>query len=170
MSANKKPTVKLWVKTVDLKETKNVYGRLMVLARSSKGTNQKEATRNHKFTLTPRALFASDVAILPCLDKSKLIHLLNKLATAETSQVDQQPEDGMDTTLDAWSRKIAHEDGMVLLQMMAKKPATIVAVKDLSECFNDRLMSLTRNYNEIIPVFETYWDDSLKTATRDKKK
>ena len=170
MSANKKTTVKLRDKTVDLKETKDLYGRLIVLARSSRDINQKEAIGNHEFTLTPRALFVPDDTILPCLDKSKLIHLLNKLATAETPQEDQKPEDGIDITPDAPSRKIALVDGMVLLQKMAKKPATIVTVKDLSECFNDRLMSLTRDYDEIILAFDTYRDDSLKSAARDKRR
>ena len=77
MSAKKKITVKLRDKNVDLKETKDLYGRLMVLARSSRDINQKEAIGNYEFTLTPRALFAPDGTILPCLDKSKLIHLLN---------------------------------------------------------------------------------------------
>ena len=157
-------------KNVDLKETKDLYGRLMVLARSSRDINQKEAIGNHEFTLTPRAFFAPDGTILPCLDKSKLIHLLNKLATEETPQENQQPEDGMDITPDAPSRKIALVDGMVLLQKMAKKPTTIVTIKDLSECFNDRLMSLTRDYDEIILVFDTYRDDSLKSTTRDKRR
>jgi len=125
---------------------------------------------NHEFTLTRRALFAPDGTILPCLDKSKLIHLLAKLAPAETPHEDQQPEDGMDTTPDAPRRKIALVDKMVLLQKMAAKPATIVTVKHLSECFNDRLMSLTRDYDEIILVFDTYRDDSLKNATRDKRR
>jgi len=74
----------------------------------------------------------------------------------------------MDTT-PAPSRKIALVDGMVLLQKITKKPATIVTVKDLSECFNDRRMSL-RDYDEIILVFDTYRDDSLKSATRDKRR
>ena len=68
---------------MDLKETKDVYGRLMVLARSNRDISQKEAIGNHEFTVTPRALFASAGTILPCLNKSKLIHL-NKLSTAET--------------------------------------------------------------------------------------
>src|SRR6218665_3290720 len=61
-------------------------------------------------------------------------------------------------------------DGMVLLQQMTKNPASIVTVKDLSECFNNRLMSLTRDYNEIIIVFDTYRDYYLKSATRDKRR
>ena len=147
-----------------------MYSRLTVLARSSRDINQKEAIGNYEFAMTPRALFAPDGTILPCLDKSKLIHLLNKFATAETPQEDQQPENGMDTTPDAPSPKIALVDAMVLLQKMAKKPATIVTVKHLSECFNDRLMSLTRDYDEIILVFDTCWDESLKSATRDKRR
>ena len=42
-SGNKKTTIKLRDKTVDLKETKDLYGRLMVLARSNRDINQKEA-------------------------------------------------------------------------------------------------------------------------------
>jgi len=58
----------------------------------------------------------------------------------------------------------------VPVQQMAKKQATIVTIKDLSECFNDRLMFLTRDYDEIIFVFDTYRDNSLKSATRDKRR
>ncbi|KAI4833348.1 hypothetical protein KUCAC02_016256 [Chaenocephalus aceratus] len=54
---------------------------------------------------------------------------------------------------------------MVLVQRLSKKPA-----KNLSGCFNDRLMSLTRDYDEIILVFDTYRTDSLKSATRDKRR
>ena len=156
MSAHKKSAVKLRNKTVDPKETKDLFSRLMVLASSNRDINQKEAIGNHEFTLTPKGLFAPVSTFLPCLDKSKLIHLLNKLATAETPQEDHQPEDEMDTTPHARSRRIALVDGMVLRQKMVMKPATIVTVKDLSECFNDRLMSPTLNCDEIILVFDTY--------------
>ena len=61
-------------------------------------------------------------------------------------------------------------DGMVLLQKMAKKPPTIETVKDPSECFNGRLLSLTHDYDEIILVFDTYREESLKSSTRDKRK
>ena len=126
---------------MDLKETKDLYGRLMVLARSSRDINQKEAIGNYEFTLTPRALFSPDGTILQCSDKSKLIHFLNKLSTIQPlSQEGELPEDGMDTKQDVPSRKIALFDGMVLLQQMNKRPATIVTVKDLSECFNNRLI------------------------------
>ena len=185
MSGNKKASVKLRDKTVDLKETKDLYGRLMVLARSKRDIDLKQAIGNYEFTLTPRALFAPNGAMLPCNDKSKLIHLLEKLGTAEPPDDDQQQlqdasglqRDAVDSeTMDFThtegdpSRKIALVDGMVVLQKMTKKPATVVTVMDLSECFNARLMSLTRDCDEIILVFDTYKADSLKSTTREKRR
>jgi len=43
MSGNKKHTVKVRDKTVDLKETKDLYGHLMALARSNRDIYQKQA-------------------------------------------------------------------------------------------------------------------------------
>ena len=45
-----------------------------------------------------------------------------------------------------------------------------MTVRDLSGCFNDRLMQMTQDYDEIILVFDTYRADSLKSATRDKRR
>jgi len=59
--------------------------QLRVTARSNRDIDQKDAIRNCEFTLTPRALFAPDGTVLPCQDKSKLIHLLIKLAKDEES-------------------------------------------------------------------------------------
>jgi len=66
MSGNKMQTVKIRDQTVDLRETKDLYGRLMVLTRSNRDIDQKSAIGNYEFTLTPRALFAPDGSVLPC--------------------------------------------------------------------------------------------------------
>ena len=101
---------------MDLNETKDFYGRLMVFAWSSNDIKQEEAIGNHKFTLTPRALFAPDDTILRCMNKSKLIHLLNKLAIMQSlPQEDELPEDGIDIRSNVPSRKLALVDGVVLL-------------------------------------------------------
>ena len=89
-SGNKKTSVKLKDTTIDLKEAKILYGRLMVLARSNRDIDQKQAIGNYEFTITPRALFAADGAMLPCTDKAKLIHLLEKLGTARPPAEEQQ--------------------------------------------------------------------------------
>lgn len=46
LSRNKKFTVKLRDKTVNLKKTKDLFASLMVFARSSRDINQKEAIEN----------------------------------------------------------------------------------------------------------------------------
>ena len=59
---------------------------------------------------------------------------------------------------------------MVIVQKLSKKTATVVTVRDLSGCFNDRLMQMTQYYDEIILVFDKYRADSLKSATGDKRR
>ncbi len=128
MSSSKKQTVKIRDQTVDLKETTNLYSRLMVLTRSNRDTDQRNAVGNYEFTQTPRALFAPDGSMLPCTDKSKLIHNLEKLTnTDETNQHRENPaasEQDNDTDCvlsSAASPKIAVVDGMVLVQNMTGK-------------------------------------------------
>ena len=48
MSGSKKLTVKIHDQTVDLKETKNLYSRLMVLTRSNRDIDQKNAVGNYE--------------------------------------------------------------------------------------------------------------------------
>ena len=86
MSGNKKQRVKVHDKNADLKETKNLYGRLMVLARSNWDIKQKEAIGNFEFTLTSRTFFAPSGSVLPCSDRSKFIHGLEKMTTPEDVQ------------------------------------------------------------------------------------
>ena len=79
MSGNTTTTFKLRDKTVDIKDTKNLYGRLMTLAKSTRDIDPKGAIGNHEFTLTPRSLFSTDGSMLRCTDKSQLIRLLEML-------------------------------------------------------------------------------------------
>ena len=64
-------------------------------------------------------------------------------------------------------RGIAVVDGMVILHKM--QSTAIGTVVDLSHCFNALLLSMTREYDEIILVFDTYKDVSLKYATREAR-
>ncbi len=173
LSGTKKQTVKIRDQTVDLKETKDLYSRLMVLAKSSREIDQKHAIGNFEFTLTHRALFAPDGSILPCTDKSKLIHCLEKLSRTN-AQVPPHDDHGDDIDEPeipiVGHRKIAIVDGMVLVQQMTKKSGTFRTVKELSQHFNGRLLRLTEDFDEVILVFDTYKPDSLKQKTREKRR
>lgn len=174
MSGNKKSTVKIRDQTIDLKENKNLYGRLMVLARSNRDIDQRNAVGNYEFTLTPRSLFAPDGSMLPCTDKSKMIHILEKLAnTDEQREAPTANEHTVPVSLSATAStnpKIAIVDGMVLVQKMTKKKGTFSTVRDLALSFIDRLTSLTAGFSEVILVFDTYKSDSLKEKTRERRR
>ena len=128
MSGSKKQTLKIHDQMVDLKETTNLYGRLMILTRSNRDIDQKNVIGNNEFKLTPRALFAPDGSMLPCTDKSKLIHSLEKLARSdETNEERGTPtgnkQDGVRLTVSqaaasSTDSKIAIVNGMVLVQKM----------------------------------------------------
>ena len=89
--ATRKPLGKSEIRLQILRRAKDLYARLMVLAKSNREINQKHAISNYEFTLTPRALFAPNGNLLSCTDKSKLMHLLEKL-TSKKSVHQQQLE------------------------------------------------------------------------------
>ncbi len=147
-----------------------------VLVGISNNANARQRC-NYEFTLTPRALFAPYGSMLPCTDKSKLIHNLEKLTnTDETNQHRENPaasEQDNDTDCvlsSAASPKIAVVDGMVLVQKMTGKKGALSTVKDLAHSFNDRLTSLTAGFSQVIVVFDTYKPDSLKAKTRERRR
>ena len=80
-SGNKKQTVKIRDNYMDLRETKDLFGRLIIIAKSNRDVDLKHAIGHHEFTVTPRAFFAASGSVLPCQDKAKLIHFLEKLPT-----------------------------------------------------------------------------------------
>lgn len=56
-TGNRKQTVKVKDKSTELKETKNVYGRLRIIGRSSRDVDIEQAVGDYEFTLPPRSLF-----------------------------------------------------------------------------------------------------------------
>ena len=83
MSGNKKLGIKIREKNIELKETKDLFGRLMILSQSNREIDQKQAISNFDFTLTPRSLFTTDGEILPCTEKSKLIQAVDDISAEE---------------------------------------------------------------------------------------
>ena len=68
---------------VDLKETKDLYGRLMVLARSKRDIDLKQAVGNYELTLTPRVPFAPNRSMLECHGKTYFIHELKAITEVD---------------------------------------------------------------------------------------
>jgi len=78
------------------------------------------------------------------------------MVTTDTDHAHQQgqPDESTHSTTSHADncQKIAVVDEMVLVQKLSKKAAAVVTVKDLSVCFNDRLMNLSRHSDEVIVV------------------
>ena len=55
MPGNKMQSIKIRDQTVDCRETKDLYGWLMVLTRSNRDIAQMSSIGNYELTLTPRA-------------------------------------------------------------------------------------------------------------------
>ena len=177
MSDNKKSIIKIRDKTVDLKETKDLYGRLMVLTRSKRIVDQKHAIGNYEFTQPPRVLFAPNGDILPCTDKFKVIHFLEKLIKGGYQNKEERSAEGQidfrtmsSSSHSRLARKVALVDGMVLVHKLTRTIATVSTIKNFSELFYKRLSALTEGYDEVILVFDTYKADSLKRMTRDRRR
>lgn len=58
----------------------------MILAKSKQNVDHKDTIGNSELTLTTSAFFTTSELLLPCVDKSKLIHVLEKLKSEETRQ------------------------------------------------------------------------------------
>ena len=100
-------------------------------------------------TLTLRALFAPDGSILPCTDKSKLIHYLEKMGknketheNAQTPAYEEHVDEAETSSAPSKSPQIVIVGGMVLVQQMANKPGTISTVKYIGQHFNARVLVL----------------------------
>ena len=119
-SSNKTSQIKLRDQ-IDMREIKAMYERLLALTQD---INQKHGIGYFEFTLTPRALFAPNGNALPCIDKSTLIHILEKHGTLQQSQAEESlPLYLAETTGKASYSNVTTErngiavvDGIVLMQ------------------------------------------------------
>ena len=78
-SRGKRTNIKLDDKLVELKEDRNLFARLVVVAKSRPHINFDEAVGKYKLSVVPRSLFAADGQMLHCSVKSNLVTILESL-------------------------------------------------------------------------------------------
>ena len=78
-TAGKKAKVRNENNTVDLREDRNLFARMVVVCKSRPDIDIKEAEGIYEFSVVPRSLFAADGTLLHCSRKSALMDLLEKL-------------------------------------------------------------------------------------------
>ena len=83
---------KLSDQIVEFKEDRSVFARMLLAARSRPVINLKASIGQHEFTSLPQALFAASSELLPWMDKSKLMNILEELP-AKMMNADQAHDD-----------------------------------------------------------------------------
>jgi len=79
--ARKSVKHKLADNVVELKDDRSLFARMLIVARLRSEINLKNSVGDHEFTSVPRALFSVTGKLLPCTDKSKLMHILEEQPT-----------------------------------------------------------------------------------------
>ncbi|KAL5007723.1 hypothetical protein ScPMuIL_016529 [Solemya velum] len=168
---------KLADKVVEMKDDRSLFARMLIVARSRPEVNLKEAIGQHEFTSLPRTLFAIDGSLLPVIDKSSLMTILEKLPNQEVTNQGQQsensaenveqPEDITDVLVPP--KKATIIDGMAMVHAMGK-PQTIKTCAQWADHFIATLENKSKEYDEIHLVFDRYdLPTSLKETTRERR-
>ena len=179
--------------TVELREDRNLFARILLVCKSRPQIDIKEAVGTYEFTVVPRSMFAVDGSMMHCSLKSALMHILEKLHAhvAEltthvpivpnqeltthvhivpnqelTTHVSIVPNEELTTQV---SMKVSIIDGMAEVQSL-DKPEWIKNCSDLSDHFTLRIFEKYQGNDEIRLIFDRYdLPSSLKQATRLKR-
>ena len=164
-SNGKKVRVSLKDKVVELQEDRNLFARLMMVAKSRPEIDIKQAIEQHEFSVVPRSLFANDGTMFHCSMKSALMSILEKTGESlDTSRTDDSVASTAPSTM-----TVAIIDGMAELQSL-DKPNWVSSCEKLAKHFNDCLFHKYRESEEVRLVFDRYdLPSSLKTATRGQR-
>ena len=69
--AAKPVTIVLPSKVIELKQTRSLFSRLLIVARTRDELDLEDLIGRYAFSCLPRSIFSSDGSLLPCTDKSK---------------------------------------------------------------------------------------------------
>ena len=78
-SATKRIKLKVDQEVVELKEDRNLFARLLLVAKSRPNMNLEQAVGDHELSVVPRSLFSDDEQMLPCGGKTCLMSKLEGL-------------------------------------------------------------------------------------------
>lgn len=162
----KSSQAKIGGEQVTLKASNSLMTRLLVLARSSRDVDLKDAVCTYEFSPINHMLMTTDGLLHPCHDKSQLIHLLEQHGRTRAaddedapSAPDVLPPDGAAVIIDAMA--VVHE--------MAVFKHEISTCRDLAEHFVGAINIKSRRYSKSYVVFDQYSQSSLKETTRKRR-
>ena len=169
-------------RTTELKENQSLFATMTIAARTRPDIDIKKAVGTYEFSSISRSLFSSDGLLLSCIDKSKLLQILE---TCPVEMLKKQKEgqgsaasegvrdsEGLSDKLpeSEAGTKMIIIDGMVIVQQVATTERNLRSCQEYARCFIERLERIFATYNAMHVVFDHYdLDFSLKQATRDRR-
>lgn len=145
--------------TVELREDRNLFARLLVASKSRDDLNLQDTIGNYELSVVPRSLFSQDGTLLHC-QKSKLLSILEDLPVPELTQSNIPPGSPSCT--------VSIIDGMAELQAL-HKPDNIITMNQLADLYTNIILCKYVS-EEIHVIFDRYdINSSLKSATRKKR-
>ena len=66
---------KLADQVLELKDDRSLFARMLIVAHSRHEITLKDNIGDNELTFFPRALFSVTAEVIPCTDKSKLMHI-----------------------------------------------------------------------------------------------
>ena len=139
-TANKTTVVKGKSKTVQLKQDRNLFARLLIVTKSRSEINLREALGLYEFSSTPRCLFSGDGTILICQDKSKLANILEQYPNHHTADGE---ENATTTPVQETEQLAVIVDGMALVHKLAS--AQFETCEEFADKFVQALRVRSRN-------------------------
>ena len=131
--------------------------RMALAARSRPDIDMENAISEHEFSLIPWALSAPDSTLLPCIDKSKLGHILKLLL----NQPSDKPEKN-----DLHDKVLIIDAMLIIHELDGRKD--IQSCSELSQAFIHRIDKLMKGYSAVHIIFDQYDKiPSLKQSARE---
>lgn len=116
--ASKQMKVDTGDKIVELKEDRNLFGRMLLVSKSRPELSLEEAVGKHELSVVPRSMFAADGTMLHCHMKSSLMAILEKLPDQETESPGNPNEIRDNDDKINTGMKVAIVDGMAEVHMI----------------------------------------------------
>ncbi|MES9882593.1 MAG: hypothetical protein ABW185_17120, partial [Sedimenticola sp.] len=160
-STGKSAKVMIGNETMELKEDRQLFARMAIVARSRPEMDIATDIGKFEFSCVSRSLFAHDGSLLPCTDKGKLMH---KLVSSSTETSDENAED---CSAEIQTRAIVI-DAMAVVHGLSTIP--VKTCGQFANEFVKKSHTMITGYGEAHVIFDHYdINKSLKANTRNRR-
>ena len=126
---------------------------------SQSNSDLKTTIGTYKFSVVPRSLMNIDGSLLSASsDKSKLLTHIIKYQVSNVQSFKVSAD------------SIALIDAMLIVQCIDIKAWKVKTCEDIGNLFFNKITPLTKGFQKIHYVFDTYKEHSLKFATRERRR